>query len=62
MVKITTEQIREKLKILHKHENEFNRKIAKADQTIKGCQKEIKKLAKQVSKNMLYRNKLINQL
>lgn len=59
---MTTEQIRSKLKILHDQENELNRKMAAADNKIKGLRKEISKHAKMVSKNMLYRNKLINQL
>lgn len=59
---MTTEQIRKKLLDLHIRENELNRKISKADNTIKGCRKEIEKLAKKVSKNMRYRNILINKL
>ncbi len=61
-ITMTTEQIREKLLVLHKKEDELNRKIAKADNTIKGCRKEKEKWAKQVSKNMKYRNSLINKL
>jgi hypothetical protein len=59
---MTTEQIRGKLKLLHEAENEINKKIAKADVIIKGLIKEKATLGLRVSKNMKYRNKLINKL
>ncbi len=59
---MTAKQIRDKLLLLHEQENEYNRKIAKADNAIKGLRKEIERYAKLVSKNMKYRNQLIKQL
>lgn len=59
---MTTEQIREKLLQLHIQENDLNRNIARLDCEIKGRRKLIATLAKKVSKNMKYRNDLINRL
>lgn len=59
---MTKEKIRERLKVCHENENELNRKISTLDITIRNCEKQKLKIAKQVSNNMLYRNKLINQL
>lgn len=59
---MTTEQIRERLLLLHKAEDELNRKIGSIDAQIKGLTKDKAKLAKQVSSNMRYRNTLISKL
>jgi hypothetical protein len=49
-----------KIQELHEKENELNREIGKIDKEIKLLQKRKVKLAKQVSANMKYRNKLID--
>ena len=59
---MTTEQIREKLLKLHSEENEMNKEMGKQNYQIKLCQKKKLKIAKQISVNMKYRNKLINLL
>jgi len=59
---MTTEQIRERLLLLHKAEDELNRKIGSIDAQIKGLNKDKAKLAKRVSSNMRYRNTLISKL
>lgn len=59
---MTIEQIRERLILCHQAENEINRKMSVLQATIKHSEKEKKKLALQVSKNMRYRNSLINKL
>lgn len=51
-----------KLKQLHEHENEFNKEIGKIDKKIFALIKRKRKLQKQVSRNMIYRNQLINEL
>jgi len=59
---MTTEQIRERLLVLHKAEDELNKKMGAIDAQIKGLSKDKAKLAKQVSSNMRYRNILISKL
>ena len=59
---MTKEKIRERLKICHEQEDELNKQMGKLNATICTCRRKIKKLAKNVSKNMLYRNKLIGEL
>lgn len=59
---MTTEQIRERLLLLHKEEDELNKKMGSIDAQIKGLNKDKAKLAKQVSSNMRYRNTLISKL
>lgn len=59
---MTKEQIRERLILCHQSEDAINKQIGHLDKTIKDAEKKKVKLAKQVSKNMLYRNKLINKL
>lgn len=54
--------IRTKLKTLHNQENDLNKQIGKIDGQIKLLNKKKAKIAKQVSHNMRYRNRLINQL
>jgi len=53
----TKEQI---LKMLHDSENEKNREIGKIDKEIKRLNARKLKLARQISNNMLYRNRLLN--
>lgn len=55
-------RIRAKLKTLHEKENDLNKEIGKIDGQIKLLNKKKGKIAKQVSHNMRYRNRLINQL
>lgn len=59
---MTTDQIREKLLKLHTEENEMNKEMGGYNRTIKDCQKKKLKIAKQISANMKYRNKLIKLL
>lgn len=54
--------IRDRLKRLHDQENELNKEMSKIDYQIKMLRKQKEKVAKRVSNNMRYRNKLINQL
>lgn len=54
--------IKEKLTELHEHEKEWNIEIGKIDKQIRQLQKYKSKLAIKISKNMKYRNLLINQL
>lgn len=56
------EYIRSKLKTLHEKEKELNKEMGKIDYQIKTLSKKKVKIAKQVSNNMRYRNRLINQL
>lgn len=58
----TKEQIRQKLNKLHEEENAYNKEMTRLFNQCKWNQKRMSKLATLVSKNMLYRNKLINQL
>lgn len=57
-----SDYIRRRLKELHVHENEFNYQISIIDKEIKVLLKKKAKFARQVSNNMKYRNRLINQL
>jgi len=59
---MTQEQIREKLFNCHKTENDYNREMAKLDLQIKSIEKRKAALARKVSKNMRYRNSLIEKL
>lgn len=59
---LTTELIRERLKKCHADENAMNKELSKLDWTIKDCNKKKIKLAAKISKNMKYRNLLINKL
>lgn len=54
------EKTKNKLAELHLHENEWNKEISILDATIKNCNKKKIKLAKQISNNMKYRNKLLS--
>lgn len=54
--------IRNRLKTLHDQENDLNKEMGKIDHQIKLLKKKKAKVARRVSKNMLYRNRLINQL
>lgn len=56
------ETIKERLKELHRQEDELNKQIGKFDKTIRHCQKQKLSISKRVSKNMRYRNELINKL
>lgn len=59
---MTTQQIRERLLKLHAEENDMNKEMGKHNRTIKECQRKKLKIAKRISSNMKYRNKLINLL
>lgn len=59
---MTVAQIQELLKTLHEQENVLNREGAKLDLQIKSATKRKAVLAKRVSKNMRYRNHLIENL
>lgn len=59
---MTTEEIRERLRDCKVAENAINTQLTGLDKTIKDCQKQKKKLAMLVSKNMKYRNSLIEKL
>jgi hypothetical protein len=50
-----------KLTELHEHEDEFNKEMAKIDFNIKQLKARKEKLRKQISRNMKYRNLLINE-
>jgi len=54
--------LRERLANAHKLEREYNIEIGKVDIQIKLLKLRKKKLARMISKNMKYRNKLINEL
>lgn len=56
------EKIRSKLKVLHDQENGLNKEMGKVNFQIKQLKKQKDKIAKRVSNNMRYRNRLINQL
>lgn len=53
---------KDKLKELHIKEDELNKEMAKIDAKILALKKQKLKIAKRISHNMKYRNKLINQL
>lgn len=59
---MTNEQIREKLATCKIAENAINKQMSAENYKIKEAKKKIKKLAIQVSKNMKYRNSLIDKL
>lgn len=59
---MTQQQIREKLSSCHKTENGYNKEMAKLDLQIKGIIKRKISLARKISKNMRYRNSLIERL
>ncbi len=59
---MTNEQIREKLALCKQSENAINKELSRLEWTIKDAKKKKAKLAIQVSKNMRYRNSLINKL
>lgn len=59
---MTNDQIRERLALCKQAENKINKEMSFLNYTIKECQKKKKKLAIQVSKNMRYRNQLIDKL
>jgi hypothetical protein len=59
---MTKEQIRERLILCHQAEDAINKDMGNLNKIIKDAEKKKIKLAKQVSKNMLYRNKLIQKL
>lgn len=54
--------VKEKLLQLHRQEDEMNKQIGKLDKEIRVANRKKAKLAKMVSSNMKYRNKLINKL
>lgn len=54
--------IRKKLKHLHDQEDAFNKEMGDIDNQIKFMLKRKAKFAKQISKNMKYRNELIKKL
>lgn len=58
----TREQTLEKLKRAHEQEDEFNREMGAIDKLIREQNKRKDKLKRLVSKNMKYRNTLINML
>lgn len=58
----TKEQIREKLKVEHERENLMNKELRKLDNIISHAKKKKLKIAKKISSNMKYRNKLISML
>lgn len=55
-------QIREKLSELKQAENALNKEGSRLNFIIKDAERKKKKVAKQVSANMRYRNRLINKL
>lgn len=59
---MNNEQIRTRIAERKVQENDYNKQLAKLEWTIKDCKKKKLKLAKKVSDNMRYRNKLINML
>lgn len=58
----SNDQIRERLAKCKLTEKHFNAELSYWDKLIKTANKKKKKIAKQISKNMLYRNNLINKL
>ena len=50
-----------KIKELHKHEDEFNREMVNIDKQVARLLKRKEKLKKQISNNMKYVNKLLNE-
>lgn len=59
---MTEEKIRTRLADAKKLGLVYNKEIGKLDKVIRDSKKRKAKLAKMVSKNMLYRNNLINSL
>lgn len=59
---MTKEQMKERLSNCHLAENSLNKQMGKLDYTIKESQRQKKKLAVKISKNMKYRNGLIERL
>ena len=59
---MTNEKIRERLEECRKAENKLNKEMSRLSYEIKVAYKKKMKLAIRVSKNMKYRNSLINQL
>lgn len=59
---MTKDQVKTKLKKLHEDEDKLNKQMGKNNKQIAHLQKQNVKLAKSVSKNMLYRNSLISKL
>ncbi len=59
---MTTAQIREKLLQLHEQEDAMNKLISGYDKQIRDAEIKKKKVAKMVSSNMRYRNRLIKLL
>lgn len=57
-----TEQIRNRLIKLHEEENDMNKQMGKINHSIRELEKKKAKIRKMISHNMLFRNKLINQL
>ena len=50
-----------KIKELHQHEDEFNREMVNIDKQVARLLKRKEKLKKQISNNMKYVNKLLNE-
>lgn len=59
---MTLEKIRLKLLELHQQEDEMNCEISSIDKQIRLLEKKKQKLAKRISGNMKFRNRLINEL
>lgn len=60
--KLNPEQLRNKIQQLHEHENDFNREISEIDKRMRQLIIRKNKLAKNISRNVIYRNNLINCL
>lgn len=59
---MTTEQLKKRIAELHSLENELNTENGKCDKQIGVILNQKKKLAKRISHNMKYRNRLINEM
>lgn len=59
---LSNDQIRERIALCKENEKHLNNQLASCDKTIKEAKKRKQKLVKQVSKNMLYRNRLIEKI
>ena len=52
-------EINKKISMLHEHENEWNKEMSIQDAIIRNAKKKKAKLARMISNNMLYCNKLL---
>lgn len=59
---MTTEQVKEKLLTLHVKEDSMNKEMSECDKQIRQLILKKTRLAKKISRNMKFRNLLINKL